>query len=98
MRERGWYDRPGVKIIKGKWLVSVHTSQKRVLISTRQDAVEELNSIGGFDVVYTDTFSEDYKQLREFFELLPDLLSGPDSRFGFFNGLGATSELVIFLP
>ncbi|KAL0072432.1 Arginine N-methyltransferase 2 [Marasmius tenuissimus] len=75
MKEQGWYDRPGVKIIEGKW----------------QDAIEELNSFGGFDVVYTDTFSEDYNQLREFFELLPDLLSGPESRFGFFNGLGATN-------
>lgn len=29
--------------------------------------------------------------LKAFFERVPDLLLGPDSRFGFFNGLGATS-------
>lgn len=46
MRAQGWYEKPGVKILEGKW----------------QDFVEgdELLSVGGFDVVYTDTFSEDY--------------------------------------
>lgn len=47
MKELGWYAKPGVKILEGKW----------------QDFIEseELLSVGGFDVVYTDTFSEDYK-------------------------------------
>lgn len=47
MRELGWYDKRNVRILEGKW----------------QDFVEseELLSVGGFDVVYTDTFSEDYK-------------------------------------
>lgn len=47
MRELGWYERPGVKILEGKW----------------QDFVEseELMATGGFDVIYTDTFSEDYQ-------------------------------------
>ncbi len=30
-------------------------------------------------------------ELHRFFGHVPDLLEGPDSRFGFFNGLGATS-------
>ena len=47
MRELGWYERRGVTILEGKW----------------QDFVEseELLSVGGFDVIYTDTFSEDYQ-------------------------------------
>lgn len=78
MRERGWYDKPGVRILEGKW----------------QDFVEnELLAVGGFDAIYTDTFSEEYKDLQQFFEHLPDLLAGPESRFGFFNGLGATNAL-----
>lgn len=76
MKEQGWYQKPGVKIIESKW----------------QDSIQELLAVGGFDVVYTDTFSEDYIALRAFFELVPDLLAGPESRFSFFNGLGATSE------
>ena len=46
MRYLGWYDKPNVRILEGKW----------------QDHVEneELLSVGGFDVIYTDTFSEDY--------------------------------------
>ncbi|EPT05046.1 hypothetical protein FOMPIDRAFT_1112516 [Fomitopsis schrenkii] len=79
MRELGWFAKPNVRILEGKW----------------QDFVdgEELLGAGGFDVVYTDTFSEDYKDLKQFFEHLPDLLAGPESRFGFFNGLGATNAL-----
>ncbi|KZT72065.1 hypothetical protein DAEQUDRAFT_664661 [Daedalea quercina L-15889] len=79
MRELGWYDKPNVRILEGKW----------------QDFVEreELLGVGGFDVVYTDTFSEDYKDLKQFFDHVPDLLVGPESRFGFFNGLGATNAL-----
>ncbi|KAI0342106.1 S-adenosyl-L-methionine-dependent methyltransferase [Trametopsis cervina] len=77
MRDLGWYEKPGVKILEGKW----------------QDFIEseELLSVGGFDVVYTDTFSEDYKELHNFFGHVPDLLEGPESRFSFFNGLGATN-------
>ena len=47
MKELDWYEKPGVKVLEGKW----------------QDFVEseELLSVGGFDVIYTDTFSEDYK-------------------------------------
>ncbi|KAH9935476.1 uncharacterized protein B0H18DRAFT_975822 [Fomitopsis serialis] len=72
MRDLGWYDKPNVRILEGKW----------------QDFVEseELLGVGGFDVVYTDTFSEDYKAR-------PRPLAGPESRFGFFNGLGATNAL-----
>ncbi|THH07221.1 hypothetical protein EW145_g3532 [Phellinidium pouzarii] len=47
MRELGWYDKPGVTILEGKW----------------QDFIEseELLTVGGFDAIYTDTFSEDYQ-------------------------------------
>jgi len=77
MRETGWYDKPGIKILEGKW----------------QDFLDsdDLLSSGGFDVIYTDTFSEDYSDLRQFFEHLPDLMADADSRFSFFNGLGATN-------
>ncbi|KAF7965835.1 hypothetical protein HWV62_41258 [Athelia sp. TMB] len=79
MKDRGWHTKPGVKILEGKW----------------QDFIDsdDILSIGGFDVVYTDTFSEDYKALHAFFEHLPDLLAGSESRFSFFNGLGATNAL-----
>lgn len=78
MRSNGWFDKSNVKILEGKW----------------QDfaSSEELLAVGGFDVIYTDTFSEDYQALRQFFELVPDLLSGPHARFSFFNGLGATNS------
>ncbi|KAF8345874.1 hypothetical protein F5887DRAFT_963913 [Amanita rubescens] len=71
MRNLGYYDRPNVKILEGKW----------------QDFIDkqDILSIGGFDVTYSD--------LHKFFESLPDLLSGPESRFSFFNGLGATNLL-----
>ena len=51
MKAQGWYDRPGVTILEGKW----------------QDFVEseEILNVGGFDVIYTDTFSEDYQGMCE---------------------------------
>jgi protein arginine N-methyltransferase 2 len=50
MKAQGWHLKPGVKILEGKW----------------QDFVdnEELRLLGGFDVVYTDTFSEDYDGIQ----------------------------------
>lgn len=79
MKENGWYTKRGVKILEGKW----------------QDLIDspELSQMGGFDIVYTDTFSEDYRALRQFFKHLPDLLSDGNSTCSFFNGLGATSWL-----
>ena len=99
MKEQGWYEKPGVTILEGRW----------------QDVIndERLLASGGLDIIYTDTFSESYQgtselafmhtiptlnhyaDLKEFFEHLPDLLSGPDARFSFFNGLGATSKFTI---
>jgi type IV protein arginine methyltransferase len=94
MREQGWYDKKGVIIFEGKW-------QDFVDSKILDDVV--------FDVVYTDTFSEEYEgvvpmtsivtpnncltfeDLRRFFNHVPKLLAGPDARFSFFNGLGATS-------
>lgn len=79
MKKTGWYSRPNVRILEGKW----------------QDFIdsEEVMGVGGFDAVYTDTFSENYQDLYSFFERVPDLLRGPDSAFSFFNGLGATNAL-----
>lgn len=47
MKELGWDRKQGVKVLEGKW----------------QDFInkEELLNSGGFDVVYTDTFSEEYQ-------------------------------------
>ena len=38
-----------------------------------------------------------FAELRKFFKRLPDLLDGPDARFSFFNGLGATSVSQLLL-
>lgn len=82
MRDNGWYEKDGVRILEGRWQDFVDTP--------------ELINSGGFDVIYTDTFSEDYSDLRRFFEQLPNLLADGDSRFSFFNGLGATSKYSYF--
>ncbi|KAA1473886.1 arginine methyl transferase [Dentipellis sp. KUC8613] len=79
MRALGWYDKTNVQILEGKWQSFIDKDQ--------------ILSIGGFDVIFTDTFSENYDDLQEFFAHLPDLLAGPDARFSFFNGLGATNAL-----
>lgn len=82
MKDSGWYEKPGVKILEGKWQDLIDTS-------------EHILGAGGFDVIYFDTFSEDYSDLHHFFEHLPNLLAGPSSRFSFFHGLGATSTILL---
>jgi len=79
MKAKGWHEKKGVIIIEGKW----------------QDAIGDprILGVGGFDAVYTDTFSESYEDLHTFFKHVPGLLSGPTSIFSFFNGLGATNAL-----
>jgi protein arginine N-methyltransferase 2 len=81
MKDNGWYESPGIKILEGKW----------------QDVMDSQHILaaGGFDVIYIDTFSEDYSDLNQFFEHLPNLLAGPESRFSFFHGLGATSKIIL---
>ena len=50
MRDTGWYEKKGVKILEGKWQDFIESgSESDVLLDA-----------GGFDAVYTDTFSEDY--------------------------------------
>lgn len=78
MREDGWYDKPGVKVHEGRW----------------QDVVPKLveqNEV--FDAIYFDTFAEDYKALKEFFNEYVIGLLDPEGRFGFFNGLGADRQV-----
>jgi len=79
MEARGWAVKPGVDIRRRKW----------------QDVLGQDEEGEKWDVVYFDTFSEDYTDLKEFFALLPSILSGPNARFSFFNGLGATSRRAI---
>lgn len=62
------------KILPGKW----------------QDIVQFLLKEGQvYDVIYFDTFGEDYSQLKLFFAEYVVGLLDPEGRFGFFNGLGA---------
>lgn len=51
-------------------------------------------ALGDFDAVYTDTYSEDYAALRDFFEELPNVLAGPAARFSFFHGLAGTNAFL----
>ncbi len=77
LSDEGWNNKKGVMIHAGRW----------------QDVLPELLEQGEmFDVIYFDTFAEDYSALRRFFqEFVTGLLSsdGEGGRWGFFNGLGA---------
>ena len=78
MRQHGWYDRSNVVIHEGRW----------------QDTIPKIMEQGIlFDVVYFDTFAEDYQALRDFFSdhLIGILDEG--GRWGFFNGLGADRQI-----
>ncbi|MBW0520090.1 hypothetical protein O181_059805 [Austropuccinia psidii MF-1] len=79
MKDEGWDKKPGVVIYSGRW---------QEFLNEIQTGTFEAN----FDAVYWDTFSEDYRDLKDFFKNVFDLLSGPHSRFSWFHGLGATSR------
>ncbi|ORY88145.1 S-adenosyl-L-methionine-dependent methyltransferase [Leucosporidium creatinivorum] len=81
-RSIGFFDKPGVRFYEGTW---------RQYLKDLEDEKEEYV---GFDAIYFDTYSEHYSDLHAFFDVLPNLLRSPESRFSFFHGLGATSRLL----
>lgn len=78
MKADGWYDRPGVVVLEGRW----------------QDSLAKLLNKGNvfFDGMYYDTFSEHYSDLVDFFDSVVGLLKG-NGVFSFFNGLGADRQI-----
>ncbi|KAJ3032277.1 hypothetical protein HDV00_007734 [Rhizophlyctis rosea] len=71
----GWDKKPGVQIIFARW----------------QDAIEEGMLERSYDAIFFDTFGENYDDLREFHEHLPNLLTDETSIYSFFNGLAGTN-------
>ena len=78
MKEKGWFDKPNVKIHQGKW----------------QDVLPQLVEQGVvLDAIYYDTYAEDYKDLKQFFDEYVIALLDSDGMFGFYNGLGADRQV-----
>ena len=78
MKQHGWYEKPGVTVHEGKWQhVLPKLIHERLL----------------FDAVFFDTFAEEYKDLRVFFEEHLIAILDDDGRFSFFNGLGADRQV-----
>jgi protein arginine N-methyltransferase 2 len=85
MKVDGWMEKPGVQVHEGRW----------------QDVLPKLvtdgDQAGGevvLDAIYFDTFAEDYKALREFFQEYVIQFLHPEGSFGFFNGMGADRQIV----
>ena len=78
MKEKGWFEKPNVKIHQGKW----------------QDVLPKLVEQGlVLDAIYYDTYAEDYKDLKQFFDEYAIALLDSDGMFGFYNGLGADRQV-----
>lgn len=77
-RRKGWFNRHNVRFYEGTW---------QQYLEALEDEREEYVA---WDSIYFDTYSEHYRDLHAFFDCLPNLLRGPDARFSFFHGLGAT--------
>lgn len=78
MRNDGWYDKPNVVILEGRW----------------QDTLNRLLDQGDifFDGIYYDTFSEHYQDMLDLYDTIVGLIK-PEGIFSFFNGLGADREI-----
>lgn len=78
MREKGWYNKPNVTVHEGKW----------------QDVLPKLLEQGVvLDGIYFDTYAEDYKDLKIFFQDFVIGLLDSKGLFGFYNGLGADRQV-----
>lgn len=78
MREKGWFEKPNVRIHQGKW----------------QDVLPKLIAEGvELDAMYYDTYAEDYSDLKLFFDEYVIALLGTHGLFGFYNGLGADRQV-----
>ena len=78
MREKGWFDRPNVRVHEGKW----------------QDVLPKLVEEGvQLDGIYYDTYAESYADLKLFFDEYVVALLGSEGLFGFYNGLGADRQV-----
>lgn len=79
MKQDGWYDKPNVVVLEGRW----------------QDQLDFLLSLGAvyFDGIYYDTFSEHYSDMLELFDYVVGLMK-PNGVFSFFNGLGADRQVI----
>lgn len=72
MRADGWYDKPGVVVLEGRW----------------QQTLSRLLDVGVVvDGIYYDTFSETYDNMLELFDYAVGLLLSTGV-LSFFNGLG----------
>jgi type IV protein arginine methyltransferase len=78
MKEQGWFNKPNVRVHQGKW----------------QDVLPKLVEEGvTLDAMYYDTYAEDYKDLKQFFDEYVIALLESDGMFGFYNGLGADRQV-----
>ncbi|ODV81656.1 arginine N-methyltransferase 2 [Suhomyces tanzawaensis NRRL Y-17324] len=79
LRDDGWYEKPNVVILEGRW----------------QDQLDTLLSSGNtfFNGIYYDTYSEHYLDMLELFDFVVGLLK-PHGVFSFFNGLGADRQVI----
>ncbi|EFJ40778.1 hypothetical protein VOLCADRAFT_69095 [Volvox carteri f. nagariensis] len=59
MVRKGWAERPGVRILKGRW----------------QDVLPELLAEAPYDGIFFDTYGEYYEEMRDFHIHLPRLLA-----------------------
>eukprot|EP01117_Protostelium_nocturnum_P005097 TRINITY_DN1847_c0_g1_i2.p1 TRINITY_DN1847_c0_g1~~TRINITY_DN1847_c0_g1_i2.p1 ORF type:complete len:232 (-),score=103.86 TRINITY_DN1847_c0_g1_i2:25-720(-) len=59
----------------------------RILFGRWQDVIDQLEQ---YDAIFFDTFGEFWQDLRQFCQLVPDILR-PDGIYSFFNGLGGSN-------
>lgn len=78
MKDDGWYEKPNVIILEGRW-------QEHLPILLDQGIF--------FNGIYYDTFSEHYSDMLDLFDYVVGLLK-TNGTFSFFNGLGADRETI----
>ena len=86
-KQLGFDKMPGDELFQGRW-------EDWIKDSDNEDDITKMAQLGSFDAVYWDTYSQDYADIKRFFDALPSILNGPESRFSFCKSL--LSPLVSF--
>ncbi|OBZ66788.1 Protein arginine N-methyltransferase 2 [Grifola frondosa] len=87
MRKNGWYDKPNVRILEGRWqdFIGPMFSPKKVKRIPDQPGGGG-KGLGRFDIIYFDTYQEGYLGHVHFLRVAARLMSGPSARLSFFHG------------
>ena len=106
IKKRGFDQKPGVRILEGRWQDWCKDDKLEDLLKGTEESGGGFDVVfidtfaEGYEGVSESIAQEIFcilivlceTELKDFFDVLPNILASPESVFSFWNGLGATSK------